>query len=84
MIDAIHEPFLTGAPSYTKEATFQKGSRTFHMFKSYDGSLLDHLAEYLIYLSTVSSFWISLDSSYEHEFHLSEHHHGVCNDRSES
>ena len=42
------------------------------MFKSYDGSLLDHLAEYLIYLSTASSFWFSLDSSYDHEFHLSK------------
>ena len=66
------EPFLTGAPSHTKEAAFQKGSRTFHMFKSYDGSLLDHLAEYLIYLSTASSFWFSLDLSYDHEFHLSK------------
>ncbi len=53
----VREPFLIGAPSHTKEATFQKGSRSFHMFKRYDGSLLDHLAEYLIYLFTVSSFW---------------------------
>ncbi len=42
------------------------------MSTSYDGSLLDHLAEYMIYLSTVSSFWFSLDSSYNHEFHLSK------------
>ena len=42
------------------------------MFKSYDGSLLDHLAEYMIYLSTASSFWFSLDSRYDHEFHLSK------------
>jgi hypothetical protein len=41
------------------------------MAKSYDGSLLDHLAEYLIYLSSSSSFWFSLNSSYEHDFHLS-------------
>ena len=68
----MREPSLTGAPSHTKEAAFQKGSRTFHMFKSYDGSLLDHLAEYMIYLSTASSFWFSLDSSYDHEFHLSK------------
>jgi len=40
------------------------------MSTSYDGSLLDHLAEYIIYLSTASSFWFSLDSSYDHEFHL--------------
>jgi len=42
------------------------------MSTSYAGSLLDHLAEYMIYLSTASSFWFSLDSSYEHEFHLSK------------
>ena len=42
------------------------------MSTSYDGSLLDHLDEYLIYLSTASSFWFSLNSSYYHEFHLSK------------
>jgi hypothetical protein len=42
------------------------------MSTSYNGSLLDHLAEYVIYLSTASSFWFSLDSSYNHEFHLSK------------
>jgi len=31
-----------------------------------------HLAEYMIYLSTAQSFWFSLDSSYDHEFHLSK------------
>ena len=38
----------------------------------YDGTLLDHLAEHIRYLSTASSFWFSLDSSYDHEFHLSK------------
>jgi len=33
---------------------------------------LDHLAEYLIYLSSSSSFWFSLNSRYEHDFHLSK------------
>ena len=42
------------------------------MAMSYDGSLLDHLAEYLIYLSSSSSFWFSLNSRYEHDFHLSK------------
>jgi hypothetical protein len=42
------------------------------MAMSYDGSLLDHLAEYLIYLSSSSSFWLSLNSRYEHDFHLSK------------
>jgi hypothetical protein len=39
---------------------------------SYDGTLLDHLAEHMVYLSTASSFWFSLDSSYDHEFYLSK------------
>ncbi len=39
---------------------------------SYNGSLLDHLAKHMVYLSTASSFWLSLDSSYDHEFHLSK------------
>jgi hypothetical protein len=38
---------------------------------SYDGTILDHLAEHMLYLSTASSFWFSLVSSYDHEFHLS-------------
>jgi hypothetical protein len=43
---------------------------------SYDGSLLDHLAQHMIFLSTASSFWYSLNSSYDHGFHLS-HHLGI-------
>jgi hypothetical protein len=41
------------------------------MVLSYGGTLLDHLAEHMVYLSTASSFWFSLNSSYDHEFHLS-------------
>ena len=33
--------------------------------------LLDHLAEHLLFLSTATLFWYSLNSSYGHEFHLS-------------
>ena len=67
----VREPFLTGASSHTKEAQFhnQKGSHTFNISISYGGSLLDHLAEYKIYLSTASSFCFSFNSSYDHEFH---------------
>jgi hypothetical protein len=42
------------------------------MAMSYHRILGDHLADHLIYLSTASSFWFSLDSSYDHEFHLSK------------
>ena len=39
---------------------------------SCDELLLDHLAGFMIFLSTKQSFWYSLDSSYDHEFHLSQ------------
>ena len=39
---------------------------------SYDGTLLDHLAEHMMYLSAASSFWFSLNSSYDHDCHLSK------------
>jgi hypothetical protein len=39
---------------------------------SYDGTLLEHLAEHIIYLSTAYSFWFSLNSSYDHGCHLSK------------
>ncbi len=39
---------------------------------SYDDTLLDHLAEHIRYLSTASSFWFSVNSSYDHDCHLSK------------
>jgi hypothetical protein len=38
---------------------------------SYDGGLLGHLAEHMRYLSSAPSFWYSLNSSYDYDFHLS-------------
>ncbi len=35
------------------------------------GDLLDHLDEHLLFLSMATLFWYSLNSSYDHEFHLS-------------
>ena len=43
-----------------------------NMSLSYDGGLLGHLAEHMLYLSTTPSFWYSLNSSYDHDFHLSQ------------
>ncbi len=43
----ILEPFLRGAYEHPNEALFQKGSRIFNMFLSYDGSLLYHLAAHM-------------------------------------
>ena len=37
-----------------------------------DGTLLDHLAEHMMYLSAASSFWFNLNSSYDHDCHLSK------------
>ncbi len=34
-------------------------------------TILDHLAEYFLYLAAAPSFRFSLNSSYDHEFHLS-------------
>ena len=42
------------------------------MAMSYFNISLDHLAEHMIHLSTASSFWFSLNSSYDNEFHLSK------------
>ena len=42
------------------------------MTTTYDGTLLDHLAEHMMYLSAASSFWFSLNSSYDHDCHLSK------------
>jgi hypothetical protein len=41
------------------------------MSSSYDTTILDHLAEYFLYLAAAPLFWFSLNSSYDHEFHLS-------------
>jgi len=68
----MHEPILTRESSHNKKDQFQKGSCTFNMSTSYEGSLLDHLAEYMIYISNASSFWFSLNPSNAHEFHLSK------------
>jgi len=42
------------------------------MAMSYHRILGDHLVYHLIYLSSSASFWFSLNSSYEHDFHLSK------------
>jgi len=69
----IPEPFLRRAARCSKEALFQKGSRIFNMMAtSYYNNSLDHLANHLIHLSSSSSFWFSLNSSYDNEFRLSK------------
>jgi len=71
-IGEIEGPFLMGAVWHPKEDLFQIGSSTFNMAMSYHRIFCDHLADHLIYFSSSSSFWFSLNSSYEHDFHLSK------------
>ena len=68
----ILEPFLSGAARHPKEALFRKGSRIFNTAMSYDSISLDNLTDHLIYLSSSSSVWFSLNSSYDHDFHPSK------------
>jgi hypothetical protein len=68
----IHQPFLRGASQHPKVALFQNGWSIFNMGMSYDNISLVHLADHLLYLSSSSSFWFSLNSSYDHDFHLSK------------
>jgi len=42
------------------------------MSARYDGTILDHLAEHMLYLSTASLFWFSLSLSHDHGFHISQ------------
>jgi hypothetical protein len=66
------EPFLRGALQHPNKALFNFGSPKTTMSTRYHGTLLDHLADFTIYLSSASSFWFSLNSSYEHGCHLSK------------
>jgi hypothetical protein len=66
------QAILRGALQHPKEALFQNGLSIFNMGTSYDNILLVHLADHLIYLSSSSSFWFSLNSSYDNDFHLSK------------
>jgi hypothetical protein len=59
----IEKPFLRGASQHPKEALFQIGSSILNMATSYQRISGDHLADHLIYLSSSSSFWFSLNSS---------------------
>jgi hypothetical protein len=59
---------LRGASQHPNEALIHFGSPENTMSTSYDGRILDHLAGYMLYLSTAPSFWFSLNSSHERGF----------------
>jgi hypothetical protein len=52
------EPFLRGALQHPNKALFNFGSPKTPMSTRYHGTLLDHLADFMIYLSSVSVFVI--------------------------
>ena len=54
------------------EVALHLGSLNSNKYSCYEDTLQGHLAEYLIYLSTAQSFWFSLNSSYDNDFHLSQ------------
>jgi len=60
------------APGHPNKALFQRGRSILNMPTSYYSISHHHLAHHLIFLSSSSSFWFSLNSSYDHEFHLSK------------
>jgi hypothetical protein len=60
---------LSGAKISNKALT-QKVSRIFNVVTSFCNISLNHFANHLVYLSTASSFWFSLNLSYDHDFHV--------------
>ena len=55
------KPNSRGAWKHPHEEVLHFGSQETNMSLSYDGGLLDHLAEHMLYLSTGHSFWYSLN-----------------------
>ena len=68
----IYRPLFRVAPGHPNEALFRRGRSILNMPTSYYSISHHHLADHLIYLSSSSSFWFSLNSSYDHKFHLSK------------
>jgi hypothetical protein len=66
------QPFLRKASQHPNKALFNFDLQETTMSSSYDSILLDHLAEHMLYLSTASSFWFSLNLSYDNGCHLSQ------------
>jgi hypothetical protein len=50
------------------------GLQILKMSRSYE-SILDHIAEYLQFLSNTQSFWFTLKMSYDHGCHLANRFH---------
>ena len=57
------EPFLRGASQLPNKALFNFGSPETTMSTKYHGTLLDHLADFMIYLSSASVFVVIVVST---------------------
>ncbi len=64
------EPKLLGASYHPDEGVCQFGSQILVMSLS-SGALLDHIADFLKFISSTQSYWFSLNTSYDHGCHLS-------------
>ncbi len=60
---------LLGALKHPDEAVFHF-SLLFLQMPSSSDSILNHIKEYLIFISDAQSFWYTLNTSYNHDFHL--------------
>ncbi len=62
-------PKSGGVSYHPDEGVCQFGPLILHMSSS-SGALLDHIADFLKFISSAQSFWFSLNMSYSHGCHL--------------
>jgi hypothetical protein len=63
------QPKSVGASKHPADAEVHFGCCFLAMLLTYN-ILLDHIANFLIYLSGTPSFWLLLNTSYDHGCHL--------------
>ncbi len=66
---ALCKPKSLGTLEHPDEAVFPFGSQILQMSSSSE-SILDHIADYLKFISGAQSFWYTLKTSYNHDCHL--------------
>jgi hypothetical protein len=63
------KPKSVGASYHPDKGVFHFGLQILAMSRSYE-SILDHIADYLRFLSSAQSYWFMLNTSYDHGCHL--------------
>jgi hypothetical protein len=71
---ATSKPKLLGASQHPDEGVCQFGSLILAMSQSSD-TLLDHIADYLRFISNAKLFWCLLNTSYNYGRHLASQFH---------